>query len=267
MLRWHLGLTTLLSFLLSIVTLQLHLLQAIGPSILLTCSMSSGVDRNQTRPNDPLSGRHLFHKLRRKIGWTSRSSIVSESTLLSVPESTPRSTSQSTLKSTLSVSSRKISPRGSVSSITSDPLLQSTSGLPSLANQTSDSFEQSPPHAKEPRQKLLQEALQRLNLQEQATIERYISRDAKDISAFVDEAYEAAVDKQKLCEDKRWIWQIGSRTIELRHEAEKVISFLNRFKCVGDFVIKAAPSQAELPWAGFCLLLKVRKRDYLLVLL
>jgi hypothetical protein len=47
--------------------------------------------------------------------------------------------------------------------------------------------------------------------------------------------------------------------VTLQDEVDKVISFLDRIKDVGDLAVNADPIHAGLPWAGIRLLLEVRK--------
>lgn len=68
---------------------------------------------------------------------------------------------------------------------------------------------------------------------------------------------EAAKAKQKMCEDKRWIFQFKDNTVNLQEKADKVVSWLEKFKSVGDIMITADPVHAGLPWAAIRPLLQV----------
>jgi hypothetical protein len=92
---------------------------------------------------------------------------------------------------------------------------------------------------------------------ERATIEKHILTTTDDIDSALRNAFSAAQEKQKLCEDRRWAFTIGGHIVRLRDEADKVLLWLDRFKQVGDIFVNADPIHAGLPWAGIRLLLEV----------
>jgi hypothetical protein len=102
---------------------------------------------------------------------------------------------------------------------------------------------------------ILEKALKSLVEPERAIIQEYIS--SNDIASALGHAFEAAEAKRKVCESKRWTFTVGSHTLNLQDEADKVILWLDRFKQVGDVAANADPVQAGLPWAGVRLLLEV----------
>lgn len=73
----------------------------------------------------------------------------------------------------------------------------------------------------------------------------------------VDGVYNAAKDKQQLCEANKWTWTIQGRTVKLRDATDKILYWLDRFKDVGDGIASLDPIHAGLPWAGIRLLLEV----------
>ena len=84
-----------------------------------------------------------------------------------------------------------------------------------------------------------------------------------DIASALEEALNAAQEKQKVCVSKRWTFMVGKHNMRLCDEADKVILWLDRFKQVGDIAVNADPIHAGLPWAGIRLLLEVyRDFDY-----
>ena len=104
---------------------------------------------------------------------------------------------------------------------------------------------------------LLGRALQLLEERERVAIQGYLFPSTDDIASALKEAFNAAQEKQKVCESKRWTFTWGKHSIRLWDEADKVILWLDRFKQVGDIVVNADPIHAGLPWAGIRLLLEV----------
>ena len=110
----------------------------------------------------------------------------------------------------------------------------------------------------------LNRALQLLSQQDRASIQEYILPTADDIHSVLLSAFNAAYDKRKLCESRRWTFTIGGHSLRLRDEADKVILWLDRFKQVVDVAVNADPMHAGLPWVGIRLLLEVRYRTWTL---
>jgi len=104
---------------------------------------------------------------------------------------------------------------------------------------------------------LLGRALQLLEERERVTIQGYLLPSTDDIASALEEAFNAAQEKQKVCESKRWTFTRGKHSMRLCDEADKVILWLDRFKQVGDIAVNADPIHAGLPWAGIRLLLEV----------
>lgn len=66
-----------------------------------------------------------------------------------------------------------------------------------------------------------------------------------------------AQEKRNMCEERRWKFEFRGRSCELRNEADRVISWLNAFKQIGDVAVNVDPLHAGLPWAGIRFLLQV----------
>ena len=73
---------------------------------------------------------------------------------------------------------------------------------------------------------------------------------------------QAAKEKQRVCEEKRWRFIIAGRTIILKEVADKVVHWLSQFTEVGDAVANVDPIHVGLPWAGIRLLLQVARPRY-----
>jgi hypothetical protein len=106
--------------------------------------------------------------------------------------------------------------------------------------------------------KLLSDALKRLSDRDHATLREYILPTSNDIDLALEQALAAAKEKQRRCLEKRWRFTFAGREFILKEEADKVVSWLNRFKDVGNVAASADPVHAGLPWAGIRLLLEVR---------
>lgn len=84
---------------------------------------------------------------------------------------------------------------------------------------------------------------------------------AKDIT-IVEATLEAIQDKRKLCMQKRWTFTtISGRRIIIRDVLDKIATWLNRFKEVGDVLMQYDPSYAALPWAAIRFLLQASVND------
>lgn len=73
----------------------------------------------------------------------------------------------------------------------------------------------------------------------------------------VDGLIEQTRKKQVECENNFCKFNLLGKEIILRDVAEKVISFLHKFKEVGDIAVQFDPVHAALPWAGVRFLLQV----------
>ncbi|KAL2130799.1 hypothetical protein VTI74DRAFT_5942 [Chaetomium olivicolor] len=72
----------------------------------------------------------------------------------------------------------------------------------------------------------------------------------------------AADDKRQLCIPKQWRFTApNGSVIVVRDVLEKVVSWINRYKAVGDVASQYDPVNASLPWAAFRFLLNVASGD------
>jgi ankyrin repeat domain-containing protein 50 len=63
--------------------------------------------------------------------------------------------------------------------------------------------------------------------------------------------------KQQECEENSYKFHFQGKKIILRDVAEKIVSWLDKFKQVGDAAANFDPVHASLPWAGVRFLLQV----------
>jgi hypothetical protein len=73
----------------------------------------------------------------------------------------------------------------------------------------------------------------------------------------VEELVRLTRKKQKECEEKSYKFNFQGKKIILRDVAEKIVSWLNKFKDFGDIAVNFDPVHASLPWAGVRFLLQV----------
>lgn len=66
-----------------------------------------------------------------------------------------------------------------------------------------------------------------------------------------------AEQQRKRCLQKRWKIQLHGKVIILRDVFDKIITWVNEFKAVGDVAMQVNQTAASLPWAGVRFLLQV----------
>jgi hypothetical protein len=73
-----------------------------------------------------------------------------------------------------------------------------------------------------------------------------------------------AVKQRNACEKGRWKFSLGGRgkAIVLHDKVVKIITWLDKFKQVGDIVVQYDPHHFALPWAGVRFLLEVCYIDF-----
>jgi len=76
----------------------------------------------------------------------------------------------------------------------------------------------------------------------------------------------AVQEKKTKCEEERWRFIFNGHEYILCDVADKVYTWLDRFKQIGDIAVSVDPLHAGLPWAGIRLLLQVRQCSFIVVL-
>ena len=66
------------------------------------------------------------------------------------------------------------------------------------------------------------------------------------------------IQQRDECEKKKLKFEIRGRQIILRDLADKAITWIDKFKEIGDVAVNFDPIHAALPWAGIRFLLQVR---------
>jgi hypothetical protein len=73
----------------------------------------------------------------------------------------------------------------------------------------------------------------------------------------IEELLSAVRMKREICLRNQWEFAFRGRVINLRYQADKIISWMVKFKEIGDIAVQYDPSHAVLPWAGIRFLLQV----------
>jgi hypothetical protein len=77
-----------------------------------------------------------------------------------------------------------------------------------------------------------------------------------DRSKYLERVLEATVESRDACREKGLKFNIGEKTFVVRDLADKILSWVERFKKIGDIAVQYDPVHAALPWAGIRLLLQ-----------
>ena len=80
----------------------------------------------------------------------------------------------------------------------------------------------------------------------------------------IEELLVAVREKREICLENQWEFEFRGRAVNLRDQADKIITWLAKFKEVGDMAIQKDPGHAALPWAGIRFLLQVCREPLLL---
>jgi hypothetical protein len=105
--------------------------------------------------------------------------------------------------------------------------------------------------------KMLDRALKGLQKEDLAALEKHVSSN-ENINTVLQTALAATKKKRDLCESRRWSVSFRGHTLQLKDEAQKVLSWLERFKTIGDIAVNADPVHAGVPWMAIRFLLEVR---------
>ena len=106
---------------------------------------------------------------------------------------------------------------------------------------------------------ILKNVLEKLSKRDRAILEALSLSRTSDVTVAVKQALDAAEQKQRDCDQKRWTTTtFAGHTIIWREQLNRIVQWLDRFKSVGDVAVNANPVYAGLPWAAVRFLLEVR---------
>lgn len=111
----------------------------------------------------------------------------------------------------------------------------------------------SPPVDKSMPQKLWSEALTKLSLNEQEHLQKLQPAISE---SGIDKLLVLTQQVQKKGEETSWKLCVGGKDIFMRDVAGKIMSWLTKFKEIGDIAVNFDPVHAALPWAGVRFLLQ-----------
>lgn len=109
-----------------------------------------------------------------------------------------------------------------------------------------------------PAKGLWNEALQTLSDKQKTTIFPFLPTSRSSMPDLLRHLLAVSEEKRAQCEQKAWKFELNGRQVILRDVAENVISWINKFKEVGDVAANFDPAHFSLPWAGVRFLLEVR---------
>jgi hypothetical protein len=100
---------------------------------------------------------------------------------------------------------------------------------------------------------LWKQAYNRLTVSDQAALPTLQSHDGE----FIDDILKATKESRDHCQAKGLKFKFGEKEIVVRDLADKIITWIDKFKAVGDTVVQFDPVHAALPWAAVRLFLQV----------
>jgi hypothetical protein len=109
-----------------------------------------------------------------------------------------------------------------------------------------------------PNDNLWQQALHALSDEDKGRL-----ADSTEKLDILDEILDQVNAKKEICLLKRWKYTNNKGEIVIiRDMLDKITTWIQKFKDIGDIVVQYDPSHAALPWAGIRFLLQVRSTDY-----
>lgn len=86
-----------------------------------------------------------------------------------------------------------------------------------------------------------------------------------DKRTLLDDVAQVVEEKRLKCAKKEWKFSRNGKIISTRDILGRVVSWINKFKEVGDIAVQYDPAHATLPWAAVRLVLQVRENQLLLL--
>jgi hypothetical protein len=95
-------------------------------------------------------------------------------------------------------------------------------------------------------------------------VEKLSEEDKRDIDftridklSILEDVLAAVEEGKQICIKRRWKYKKGDHEVIIRDKLEKTLTWVNKFKEVGDTVMQYDPGHAALPWAGVRFLIQV----------
>jgi hypothetical protein len=81
--------------------------------------------------------------------------------------------------------------------------------------------------------------------------------DDSDGHNYLEHVLDKTVESRNICREKGLKFKFGEKMFVVRDLADKILSWVEKFKQIGDIAMQYDPGHATLPWAGIRLLLQV----------
>ena len=73
---------------------------------------------------------------------------------------------------------------------------------------------------------------------------------------YLERVLKTTVESRDVCHEKGLKFKFGEKTYVVRDLADKILSWVEKFKQIGDVAVQCDPAHAALPWTGIQLLLQ-----------
>ena len=73
---------------------------------------------------------------------------------------------------------------------------------------------------------------------------------------YLERVLETTVESRDVCREKGLKFKFGKETFVVRDLADKILSWVEKFKQIGDIAVQYGSGHAALPWVGIRLLLQ-----------
>ncbi|RYP42504.1 hypothetical protein DL767_000192 [Monosporascus sp. MG133] len=108
----------------------------------------------------------------------------------------------------------------------------------------------------EPFPSLWSQALQKLSAKERNAIEPFVPQQGESTADILDQIKGEVKTQMNAHEGKKWTVHFAGRTVVLRDKVQKLVTWLDKFKAIGDVVASYDPAHMALPWAGIRFLIQ-----------
>ncbi|RYP50136.1 hypothetical protein DL768_004253 [Monosporascus sp. mg162] len=110
--------------------------------------------------------------------------------------------------------------------------------------------------APEPFPSLWSQAVQKLSTKERSVIEQFVLQQAESTADILDQIKDEVKTQMNAHKGKKWTIHFAGRTVVLRDKVQKLVTWLDKFKAIGDVVTSYDPAHMALPWAGIRFLIQ-----------
>lgn len=101
-------------------------------------------------------------------------------------------------------------------------------------------------------------AFERLTTKEKSSIKSIVAKIGDPVEHIVGEIRDEVKKQGDLHQGKKWTIQFCGKKIVLQEVMQRIMTWLDRFKDLGDVISSYDPIHLALPWAGIRFLIQVR---------